>query len=256
MVACPPIDVQQAVAEVLSALDRKIFANAQAVATMEKLLHARFAAYGFDRDVRNSEDAIRVDEVIEFNPKVPRPQVEEAVYVDMAALPTVDSARVRRWTTRPPGGGARFTNGDTVMARITPCLENGKTAFVDFMEPGEVGIGSTEFIVMRARRGLPVHFPYMIARSPRFRAHAIMSMSGSSGRQRCQVDRLVSYLMPRPRTQDLADLENHCGSAFALARRFDAESRTLATLRDTLLPQLITGKIRVKDATRVVEEAV
>ncbi|MFJ3937835.1 restriction endonuclease subunit S [Streptomyces parvus] len=254
-VLLPPLVDQQAIAEVLGALDDKIAANGRIVATMEALIQARFSAYGFDGDVQGSGGEVRVDELVEFNPKVPKPRADETVYVDMAALPT-DSARVRRWITRPPSGGARFVNGDTVMARITPCLENGKTAYIDFMEPGEVGIGSTEFIVMRPRHGVPAHFPYVLARSPRFRAHAIMSMTGSSGRQRCQVDRLVGFLMPRPQVQDLAELDSHCAPSFDLAKKLDTESRTLADLRDTLLPQLVTGKLRVKDAVRAVEEAV
>ena len=84
-------------------------------------------------------------------------------------------------------GGSKFCNGDTIMARITPCLENGKTAFVDVLEDGEVAFGSTEFIVMRARAGVgDPQFVYYLAISPEFRNVAIKSMVGSSGRQRVQ----------------------------------------------------------------------
>ena len=73
------------------------------------------------------------------------------------------------------------------MARITPCLENGKTAFVDVLSEGEVGFGSTEFIVMRARPGISdPQFVYYLSTSPDFRNIAIKSMVGSSGRQRVQ----------------------------------------------------------------------
>lgn len=84
-------------------------------------------------------------------------------------------------------GGSKFCNGDTIMARITPCLENGKTAFVDMLEDGEIAFGSTEFIVMRARAGISdPQFVYYLATSPLFRDIAIKSMVGSSGRQRVQ----------------------------------------------------------------------
>lgn len=84
-------------------------------------------------------------------------------------------------------GGAKFCNGDTLMARITPCLENGKTAFVDVLKDGEVAFGSTEFIVMRAKKGISdPQFVYYLAISPTFRDVAIKSMVGSSGRQRVQ----------------------------------------------------------------------
>lgn len=84
-------------------------------------------------------------------------------------------------------GGSKFCNGDTIMARITPCLENGKTAFVDVLAENEVAFGSTEFIVMRAKKGVSdPQFIYYLATSPAFRKVAIKSMVGSSGRQRVQ----------------------------------------------------------------------
>ena len=84
-------------------------------------------------------------------------------------------------------GGTKFSNGDTIMARITPCLENGKTAFVDCLNKDEVAFGSTEFIVLRAKPGVSdAQFVYYLATSPEFRQVAIKSMVGSSGRQRVQ----------------------------------------------------------------------
>ena len=55
---------------------------------------------------------------------------------------------------RPFGSGMRFANGDTLVARITPCLENGKTAYVDFLRDDEIGWGSTEYIVMKPKHPL------------------------------------------------------------------------------------------------------
>ncbi len=86
-------------------------------------------------------------------------------------------------------GGSKFRNRDTIMARITPCLENGKTAMVDILDPEEVGFGSTEFIVFRAKDGYTIpDFVYYLIRSPVIREPAIKSMVGSSGRQRVQTD--------------------------------------------------------------------
>lgn len=86
-------------------------------------------------------------------------------------------------------GGAKFRNGDTIMARITPCLENGKTAMVNILDDNEVGFGSTEYIVFRAREGLTTpDFVYYLVNSPLVRNPAIKSMVGSSGRQRVQTD--------------------------------------------------------------------
>lgn len=86
-------------------------------------------------------------------------------------------------------GGTKFRNGDTIMARITPCLENGKTAMVNILEPNEIGFGSTEFIVFRAKEGYTIpDYVYYLVKSSIIREPAIKSMVGSSGRQRVQTD--------------------------------------------------------------------
>lgn len=86
-------------------------------------------------------------------------------------------------------GGTKFRNGDTIMARITPCLENGKTAKVNVLEDDEVGFGSTEYIVFRAKEGIvDEDYLYYLVCSPFVREIAIKSMVGSSGRQRVQTD--------------------------------------------------------------------
>ena len=83
-------------------------------------------------------------------------------------------------------GGSKFRNGDTIMARITPCLENGKVAQVNVLESGEIGFGSTEYIVFRAKEGVDEDYLYYLVCSPIIREPAIKSMVGSSGRQRVQ----------------------------------------------------------------------
>ena len=114
-------------------------------------------------------------------------------------------------TERAPfSGGSKFRNGDTIMARITPCLENGKTAFVDILGKDEVAFGSTEFIVMRARESISdPQFIYYLATSPWFRNIAIKSMVGSSGRQRVQqsvLDDLVLNVPPLEEQKKISSL--------------------------------------------------
>lgn len=88
-------------------------------------------------------------------------------------------------------GGAKFRNGDTLVARITPCLENGKTAYVNILEDNEIGFGSTEFIVMRNKENITIpEYVYYLAISEKFRDKAISLMTGTSGRQRVQIDPL------------------------------------------------------------------
>ena len=104
-------------------------------------------------------------------------------YLDMANMPTKGHVP-GTVIDRPFGSGMRFTNGDTLVARITPCLENGKTAYVDFLPRDRIGWGSTEYIVMRPMPPLPNEFAYCLARSTGFREFAIQNMTGTSGRQR------------------------------------------------------------------------
>jgi len=96
-------------------------------------------------------------------------------------------------------GGTKFRNGDTIMARITPCLENGKTAKINILEDGEVGFGSTEYIVFRAVDGIvDEDYLYYLVCSPIVRDIAIKSMVGSSGRQRVQIDVIKDIKLDLP----------------------------------------------------------
>ena len=112
------------------------------------------------------------------------------------------------YTFEPFSGGTKFRNGDTIMARITPCLENGKTAMVSILDKDEIGFGSTEYIVFRAKEGITdPFFIYYLVTSSEIREPAIKSMVGSSGRQRVQTDviaNLTIKLPPLPIQQKIA----------------------------------------------------
>ena len=90
-----------------------------------------------------------LDDKIELNPREPMQKGTAAPYLEMAALPTTGSSPDDT-VLRGFKSGARFRNGDTLLARITPCLENGKTTFLQLLPKDAVGWSSTEFIVMRA----------------------------------------------------------------------------------------------------------
>ncbi|MEV3973652.1 restriction endonuclease subunit S [Streptomyces sp. NPDC050698] len=244
---------QAAIVGVLGALDDKIAVNERIAATAEGLLQAKFTALGVVGDCGGGRE-IPVSDLVAFNPKTAKPIAAEPVYVDMAALRT-NSAGIPEWSYREPKSGARFQNGDTLLARITPCLENGKTGYVDFLKEGEVGLGSTEFIVMRSRPGVPRLLSYFLARDPIFRSHAIRSMVGTSGRQRVSAADAAQFTVREVDAASLAKFGWEADQIFRHLSSLAGESRTLAALRDTLLPQLMSGKIRVRDAEQAVEEA-
>ena len=129
---------------------------------------------------------IRAADFIDFNPRLSLKKGDIATKVAMDKLKPF-TKKIPETEKAEFNGGAKFCNGDTVMARITPCLENGKTAYVDMLDDGEIGFGSTEFIVMRAKTGISdPQFVYYTAINPDFRNVAVKSMVGSSGRQRVQ----------------------------------------------------------------------
>ena len=183
-------------------------------------------------------------EAIEVNPRRTLSKGQVAPYLEMQNMPT-RGHRPNKWIDRAMGSGTKFMNGDTLLARITPCLENGKTAFVDFLADGQVGWGSTEYIVFLPKPPLPVEFVYYLARSEGLRAHAIQNMTGSSGRQRVPAECFDSFLIVVP----TGKVAKHFGLLVeplmkAITQR-DEESRTLAAIRDALLPKLLSGEVRV-----------
>lgn len=181
---------------------------------------------------------------IDVNPSRTLKKGSVARYLDMANVPT-NSARVQNVVAREFTSGSKFRNGDTLLARITPCLENGKTAFVDFLGGDEVGWGSTEFIVLRPKGSLPEPFAYFLCRDPDFRAFAIAQMAGTSGRQRVPNDCFVGYKLVEPAEEVAIEFGRLARAALNQIKALDEEAKTLASLRDALLPKLLSGELPV-----------
>ena len=130
----------------------------------------------------------KLADIAEFNPKESLKKGTVAKKVAMDQLQPF-CRDILSYTLEPFNGGTKFRNGDTIMARITPCLENGKTAKVAILDDRETGFGSTEYIVFRAKAGISDEdYLYYLICSPLVRDAAIKSMVGSSGRQRVQID--------------------------------------------------------------------
>lgn len=183
---------------------------------------------------------------ININPSIKLPKNKIAKYVDMKSLPT-QGYSISDIIEKPYSGGAKFQNNDILFARITPCLENGKTGFVDFLDEKETAFGSTEFIVMR---GTPqVHYLYVacLARESNFRLHAIQNMVGSSGRQRVQNSCFDSFYIAIPTPAVMSLFSGKVSSYFDKMYSCNLENKSLTTLRDTLLPKLISGELSLDD---------
>ena len=279
-VSIPPLPEQRAIAHILGTLDDKIELNRRMNQTLEEMARAIFQDWFVDfgpvrakiegrepylppelwslftdhlvpselGEIPEGWEVKPLGELVTLNPRTPMKRGTLAPYLDMAALPTSgpspDDPLLREFAS-----GTRFRNGDTLLARITPCLENGKTAFVLSLPEGAVGWGSTEFIVMRSNPTVPVEYPYLLGREEGFREHAIQSMTGTSGRQRVQVDALAPYLLPCPRTDVWAQFGALVNPIFADIETTRRESRSLAAQRDALLPKLVSGEVGVGHPT-------
>ena len=140
----------------------------------------------------------RLSEIVDFNPRESLPKGGLAKKIPMDALQPY-CRDIPTYEVTEFNGGTKFRNGDTIMARITPCLENGKTAQVNILGNDEIGFGSTEFIVFRAKKGIsdPDYIYYLVS-SPLVRDPSIKSMVGSSGRQRVQTDVVQGLQVPVP----------------------------------------------------------
>ncbi|HBB4204353.1 TPA: restriction endonuclease subunit S, partial [Escherichia coli] len=137
---------------------------------------------------------MKLSDLVIFNPKRPLKKGESAAFVEMAALPE-NGRDINRVDEKIfTGGGSKFANKDTLFARITPCLENGKTSLVSGLSDGEVAFGSTEFIVLAAKEPeYDSDYIYYLSRLGEFRSFARSRMEGTSGRQRVAWQSLADY---------------------------------------------------------------
>lgn len=272
----PSLEQQKTIVAMLGDLDDKIELNRRMNETLEAMARAIFKSWFVDFDPIRAKaegrqpfgmdaetaalfpdsfedsplgkipagwQAASLPQAIDVNPRRPLPGGTMASYLEMTNMPT-KSPRVLAGTDREFTSGTKFINGDVLVARITPCLENGKTAFVDFLPDGAVGWGSTEYLVLRSKPPLPEEFAYYLARSAHFRSHAITNMTGTSGRQRVPAEALAAYPLVVPSETVARAFGRLVRPAINAMKRHDEEAATLADLRDALLPGLLSGAIR------------
>lgn len=279
-VPTPTLDEQRQVVKTLGTIDDRIALLRETNTTLESIAQAIFKSWfvdfdpvrakangmlpdgmdqgtaalfpsGFEESVNGSvPEGWRFSSVasaFEINPRRSLSKGEYAPYLDMANSSTRGHV-VGEVISREVGSGAKFTNGDTLLARITPCLENGKTTFVDFLDSGQVGWGSTEFIVLRPKPPLPEYFGYLLCRHKPFREFAIKSMSGTSGRQRVQSDVLGKFPIVVPSKNVACCFGVIVGEIQKKIAVNHSLSNTLTSVRDILLPRLISGQLRIDEA--------
>ena len=256
-VTFPNIEIQRRIAEILSTYDDLIENNRKQIKLLEEAAQRLYKEWFVDLRFPGHENTKITDgipegwtrcalgDLIDFNPKVSLSKERKKQSVPMSALSTSSmTLDMAEGYTTESNAGSKFQNGDTLLARITPCLENGKTAFVAGIEAQEGAVGSTEFIVMRSRRLNP-YMVYLLARTDDFRNSAINSMTGSDGRQRAQVDKLQALPHLEPPREIIDTFEKNIAPLFLQIRRKNEMNWHLREARDLLLPKLMSGKIEV-----------
>lgn len=256
-VPVPDMQTQKHISSILSAYDDLVESNQKQIKLLEEAAQRLYKEWFVDLRFPGHETTPIVDgipegwsmctagNVIEFNPKTPLKKGCIKQSVPMTALSTSSMVlNSSEFTMTESNSGAKFRNGDTLLARITPCLENGKTAFVAGITSAEGAIGSTEFIVMRAKKINP-YMVYLLARTEEFRKTAINSMTGSDGRQRAQVDKIMQFpylLAPQSTLEAFSQLVE---PIFEQVYLKNSQIAQLSQARDRLLPKLMSGEIEV-----------
>lgn len=179
--------------------------------------------------------SIEIGKVIDFNPSESIKKGTIAKKIPMDKLNVFDK-KIRGFEITEYNGGPKFRNGDTLLARITPCLENGKTAKVDILDEDEVAFGSTEFIVLRENEHSINEFIFYLAKSPAFRKRAISCMEGTSGRKRVNEGALKLQVLPIPdieTQQKIASVLSSLDAKIEINNRINTELEAMAkTLYD------------------------
>ena len=259
-VPVPDAESQRRIASILSAYDDLIENNTRRIAILEEMARriyeewfVRFRFPGYE-NVRMVESElglvpegwpiVAASAAIHVNPQTKVAKDGLKPFVAMNCLAD-GSMLIDAPEQRSGNSGSKFRNNDTLFARITPCLENGKTGYVQFLPDDEsVAFGSTEFIVLRSRTLTP-EFVYLLARSAPFRDNAIKSMSGASGRQRVRDACFDTFLLPQPDTETLRSFAEKVKPMFRLIQTLAIKNANLRTTRDLLLPKLISGELDV-----------
>lgn len=195
----PSIDKQRSIVRAYQTITERIELKRRLNDNLEAQTQALFD----ELFLRDGMPDCTLSEIANVNPTRTLSKGCIAKCYDMSCLPTrgciPEGGEIKAYN-----GGVRFQNGDTLIARITPCLENGKAAYINILNDKEVAFGSTEYIVFSPVDTMPSSFYYFLIRSKKFRTFALQYMNGSSGRQRVSGDELAAFPLTKPSHEALS----------------------------------------------------
>lgn len=253
----PSYDTQVRIAGILSTYDNLIENNNKRIKNLEQMAEnlykewfVRFRFPGhettpLENGIPRGWSEKRLSDLIDVDPLLPVKKGIQVKSIPMEALSTdsmiVDENCIQL-VDNPSGSHSQ--NGDTLVARITPCLENGKTGFVQCLDDGETATGSTEFIVLRSKELSP-YYVYCFARSEFFRQTAILSMNGADGRQRVNVPKIRSMKITKPSNDVIKQFNSIVKPIFEEIYLLTKQNKNNIKQRNLLLPRLMSGKLAV-----------
>ena len=229
----PPVEEQQKIVDYNTVIENRIALKQKINDNLEATAQAYFDNLFFSCD---DTDCTLADIAL-VNPSRPLSKGVEARCFDMSTLPTSGCIPTGD-TTKPYNGGVRFINGDTLIARITPCLENGKAAYINILNEGEVAFGSTEYIVFASKDDIPSCFYYFLIRNSKFVTFALQFMNGSSGRQRVSGEELASFPLMIPSKEKLAAFNKVGKLVLEQMKESTEEIQFLKQLQETITATL------------------
>jgi len=145
-------------------------------------------------------------------------------------------------------GFTAFKKNDVILAKITPCFENGKGALLDKLET-EIGYGSTEFHVLRASKRIKAYYLYLITHSSNFLTLGEAMMTGSAGQKRVPTDFVANYQFPLPpmseQQQIIEYVENLNRKISDTIQSYQTQIDRLKEYKNILINQAVTGKIKI-----------
>jgi type I restriction enzyme S subunit len=253
-IVLPPLREQRAIARVLGALDDKIELNRRMNETLEAMARALFKEWFVD-GMSPSWRIGRVGDALALHRDSVDPQMapEQAFAhysipaYDAGGMPSIElGSEIKSQKSRVPIDAVLISKLNPEIARVwLPAVRNGDNA-----------VCSTEFMVAMPKPPFSSAFVYCLARSEAFRATLTGMVTGTSkSHQRVKPDAMLDMDMAVPNDDILIRFDRIVTPTLQRVQQARAESLTLAALRDTLLPKLISGELRVKDAEKIVEAA-
>ena len=158
---------------------------------------------------------------------------------------------IRQKISSTQTGFTPFAKNDVIIAKITPCFENGKGACLDQLDT-VIGFGTTELIVLRAyaEKLLP-RFLYYITMLTVFRKKGAEVMTGSAGQKRVPVDYIANFIVGLPDIngqREIVDFLDKNSKIFNLMQlQLESELKNILEYKNTLIAAIVTGQVDVRN---------